>query len=356
MNESAGFELVMNADFVKRLHEGIERAHDRIYIQVMTFDGDDAGLGVAERLIAAAARGVDVQITVDTFAFRYISDVRSTKDEVADEVRATHEMFDRMEAAGVSIVYVRPFGRLLQWGLFRNHKKIFVLDDVGYVGGINISDHNFEWLDFKVSIVNSKLVDILAADFAATRLGNAPSLSGPVITNEHIETTFVDLLESAEKSVLIASPYALDAVLAERLIASPVASKVVVAPEENNFMTFRLTDPYIRKKMRDGGVDVRTFTDFFHAKFAVFDDERIFVGSSNFGLHSFRCNQEIGMVIDDPTFVQTLTKALPSTAVVSTATSPLQYAIGAGVSSAIRAGTAFFGKVVSPYAPTITTR
>ena len=47
----------------------------------------------------------------------------------------------------------------------RNHKKIFVIDDVGYIGGINISDHNFAWLDFNIAVTDRDTVEALVADF-----------------------------------------------------------------------------------------------------------------------------------------------------------------------------------------------
>ena len=356
MSEAASYALVMNAEFIEQLHERIERATRRVYVQVMTYDGDDAGLGVTERLIAAAARGVDVRIVVDSFAFRYVSDTRSNQPAVAEEVAATHAMFDRLESSGVQVVYVNPFGRILQFGAFRNHKKIYVLDDVAYIGGINISDHNFAWLDFNVALTDTSTVEILASDFEATYRGERRSLDGPVITNDELPPLFWDLVDSAEESIVLASPYALDLVLADRLLAAPAKRKVVIAPEQNNMRLFRLSDPYIRQKLRDGGVELRSFTNFFHAKFAVFDDERALVGSSNFGVHSFTCNQELAMVIDDPAFLSQLTDVLDKTEEFTVTPSRIDYLVGRFAANYMRAGIFAYNAAFGRHAPTITTR
>ncbi len=363
MREAADFELVMNEAFVGRLHEEISRATNRIYIQVMTFDGDESGLAVADLLIDAANRGVDVQLIVDSFAFRYVSDIKANKvigvDDptgLAEEVAATHAMFDRMEAAGISIVYVQPFGRVLQFGPFRNHKKIYVFDDVSYIGGINISDHNFAWLDFNVALRSPEYVETLAHDFAVTATGQRQSLDGPVVTNDHVETTFDELLATATRSIVIASPYALDSILAQRVANAPAPHKVVIAPERSNFRTFRRSEPYVRRWLRSNGVELRTFTDFFHAKFALFDDERVFVGSSNFGFHSFLCNQEVGVVIDDPAFVAQFVDLVTQTTDHPGSTSSVEYVVGAAVSKYLHVGTMLFDKIFSSHAPTLTNR
>jgi len=356
MSAAAHFELLMNSAFVQRLHESIDAAQERICVQVMTFDGDEAGLGVAERLIAAVERGVDVQLTVDSFAFRYVSDKRSTDPEIAEEVAATHAMFDRMEAAGVDVVYVNPFGKLLTWIFFRNHKKIYVVDDDAYIGGINISDHNFAWLDFNIGLNDPEMVEIVVDDFAKTRRGERQALDGPIITNEHIESTVAELIANATDSVVIASPYALDDILAAQLAESPAPRTVVVAPQQNNFMLFRLTDPYLRERCRSFGIELRSFTEFFHAKFALIDGTTLLLGSSNFGLHSFRLNQEIAVVVTDLEFIAHFTRLLEQTELVDVRSSKIRYAIGAVTSKILLTGTPLFERFILPHAPTITTR
>lgn len=305
--------LLTNELFVAALHDGIDSATERIFIQVMTFDGDRAGIGVAERLVAAAKRGVDVRLTVDIFAFRYVSDTRVTEYEVQDEVRETHAMFDRLEAAGVDVTYVGPWGPMLAFVAIRHHKKIFVIDDTAYLGGINVSDHNFAWFDFVVSLKDPMVVGELVDDFHATRRGERSARAGAIVTNTCIEERFDAVISSAEHSILIVSPYALDSPLSRLLAAANAREKVVVTPQRLNSVLLRWAAEYVRERVQKAGVDLQTMPDFFHAKFVLVDGQRLLVGSSNFGRHSFRCNQEVCVEIDDRACIEALMESLPET-------------------------------------------
>lgn len=356
MPVASTYELLMNESFVERLHTGIDSAIDRVFIQVMTFDGDAAGLGIEERLIAAVRRGVDVRLTVDLFAFRYVSDTRSTKPEVAGEIAETHAMFDRLEAAGVKITFVGPWGPLLVLGALRNHKKIFVVDDMVYLGGINISDHNFEWLDFIVGIRDEGIVSETVDDFLATRRGERVSRKSSIVTNERIEETFDEMISSAKESIVVASPYALDLDLERRLAGATAKSKTVITPQQSNFPMFQRTDPYMRERILRHDVELVTFTEFFHAKFLLVDNERLLVGSSNFGRHSFRCNQEICVVIEDRGFIDALLRALPPTTPISHRPSRLRYWYGFPVEYYFFIGTNLLERIVVPRAPVLASR
>ena len=142
-------------------------------------------------------------------------------------------MFERLRAAGVPVTFTQPWGPVLLFGLSRNHKKLYVVDDHAYLGGINISDHNFAWRDFMVRVDDPAVVDALADDFACTEQGERQSLDGPVITNAAIEPAFNDIVAGAARSLILASPYSLDVGIVELLAQAEAPSKTVVtAPEQ----------------------------------------------------------------------------------------------------------------------------
>lgn len=345
-----------NEPFVAQVHQRIDKAAERIYIQVMTFDGDSAGIGVAERLIAAAARGVDVRITVDLFAFRYVSDTKMTNPMIAEEVRETHAMFDRMAAAGIDIVYVGPWGPMLAFSPIRHHKKIFVFDDTAYLGGINISDHNFAWFDVAVAIHEPTTVEEIVDDFHQTRLGKRVARRGAIITNEGIEDLFGELIDSAESSILLASPYALDRDLDHRLAAAGAPKKMVITPRTLNSRLLEWAAQYRRVRVRRNDVELFTFDEFFHAKFLLVDESTLLVGSSNFGRHSFRCNQEICVVIEDASLIATLLEMLPDKRELEHTSSLGQMLRGFVVESIINLGVSALGKVAVQRVPIVTSR
>ena len=295
--------LLGNSEFVEDLHRALRSAERRVLIQVMTFDGDAAGLAVAEDMIEAASRGVDVRLLVDLYALRYVSDRPAKDPEVRAEAAETAAMFERLRAAGVTVTFTQPWGPVLLFGLSRNHKKLYVVDDHVYVGGINISDHNFAWRDFMIGTTDGAIVEVLAEDFSCTERGERQSLRGSVITNAEIEPVFNDIVCGATRSLVLASPYSLDIGILRLLEHAPAPAKAVVMARENNFRWLGATEPYIWGRLARSGVEMRTYPDFFHARFLLADDDKLLVGSSNFSRHSFRCNREVCLLITDTEFI-----------------------------------------------------
>ena len=303
MGGDTGLRLLDNREFIEDLHRALRTAERRVLIQVMTFDGDASGLAVADLLAAAAGRGVDVRLLVDCFALRYVSDRKDTDPSVRDEAAETRAMFDRLRAAGVAMTFTQPFGPVKFFGLSRNHKKLYVVDDHAYLGGINISDHNFAWRDFMIRTTDPAIVDALTADFARTERGDRRSVNTTVLTNREIEPAFTEIIDGASRSLVLASPYSLDVGIVKLLGQARAPAKAVITAQQNNYRWLRLAEPYIWSRLVRADVELRTYPDFFHARFLLADDDKLLVGSSNFSRHSFRCNQEVCLLITDAEFI-----------------------------------------------------
>ncbi len=305
----ATFTLLSTSEFADDLLRRIGAARSRVAIQLMTFDGDDAGMPVAAALRQAAARGVDTRLLIDCFALRYVSDERVTRPSVREEFGRTRAMYTGLAAGGVRVTFTCPNGPFGIYALARNHKKLFAIDDVVFLGGINVSDHNYGWHDFMVRTDDPSIVEAAYADFDVSEAGRRQLLDGPILTDGAIEATFDELVLGARDRIVVASPYAIDRHLARLMERSTARSKTVVVAAENNFAFLELITPYVLDRLSAAGVDICTYPRFSHAKF-VLADERLLIGSSNYGRHSFWCNQEIGLVIDDRTVVEKLASEL----------------------------------------------
>ena len=108
----------------------------------------------------------------------------------------------------------------------------------------------------------------------------------------------------ARHSIELASPYALDVGLTQIFARAPAPCKRVVTTRRNNFLLYRAMTPYLAWRLRRSGTSLASYTNFSHSKFLLVDDERLLIGSSNFGRHSFWCNQELCLLIDDPGFIR----------------------------------------------------
>ncbi|MFV0526143.1 MAG: phospholipase D-like domain-containing protein [Acidimicrobiales bacterium] len=365
--------VLTTADFVDELHRRLAAARHRISIQLMTFDGDRSGQAVAEALIAAAGRGAEVRVLLDCFVERFVSDAPVRRREVRAEHRATLAMYRRLEAAGVDLRYTHPNGRFRQFALARNHKKMFLIDHRAYLGGVNVSDHNFGWHDLMVRIGDPRLVASLEADFRAGFRGRRYDLEGPagrpaggappgsgaawLVSNRAVERTFDEMVANARRRVVVASPYAIDRHLVAGLERSAAPQRTVVISDDNNFRILRVITPHLQHRLERAGVAVAAYRRFSHAKFLLADD-RLLVGSSNYGRHSFWCNQEIGLVVDDPGFVADFVTRILEDNLGSAATghpAPSRW-LGAGVAMGMTGFLRAYGRWVAPRVPALAER
>ena len=139
------FRLLVGAeDFLRAAREDIAAAKDSCLAQFMTYEGDDSGLAFSALLEAKAAAGLDVRLMVDCYTDVVLSDVYPILlhklNSVDAERTRTREMFEEMRARGVPVRRTAPPGRFLRFMLYRDHKKMVVLDEhVAYVGGINLT-------------------------------------------------------------------------------------------------------------------------------------------------------------------------------------------------------------------------
>ena len=351
---SPRFKVLQTPDFIAELRSELPKATTQILIQLMTFDGDQAGLEIAGLLIDARSRGVDVRLLVDSFTSFRVSDVPVRRPEVAEELASTQAMFTRLRSNGVGLKFTQPLGPANIFAPARNHKKIFVIDDISYLGGINVSDHNFEWHDFMVRITDSDIHAEITADFDHSFEGGRRSTNSHIITNSEIEDVFDALVTEAEHSILLASPYAVDIGLT-KLIAKASAPHIqIVASRDNNLPLYEVMSPYLEWRLRRSGAEMLSYASFSHSKFLLVDDSKLLIGSSNFGRHSFWCNQEICLLINDRGFIADFKKALLFD------TDPLPpgdpfYMVAAGgvVSYTIHASVFALRRLIAPYVPNL---
>lgn len=306
--------VLVGDEFPRDLYERVEAATDRVLVQFMTYEGDDAGWALTQRLLDARRRGVDVHAIIDTYTDRYVSDTPSDHPEVQEEVQATQRMIQTLQDAGIPVTRTRPYGPLDIFFLVRNHKKIVVVDEACYLGGINVSDHNYAWHDFMIRLDDSRLADQCASIFHATTQGDEPdlSLATGLVTNRRVEDAFKHLLDKATDRLVLSSPYLADAQIARWLVdkARQGLHVTVLTLAENNIQVFNHVTPYIHERLQNAGVDVRTYKTFSHAKFLIADDTYSLVGSTNFGLDSFLCKDEIAIMLEDPAVATKLSERL----------------------------------------------
>ena len=122
------------------LLELINKATDSIHLQTYIYDDDETGRQVADALIAAAKRNVDVYLLADGYASQVMA----------------QNFINELKASGVHFRFFEPVFRSKYFYFGRRmHHKVFVADTkYALVGGINITNRYNDmpgkpaWLDF----------------------------------------------------------------------------------------------------------------------------------------------------------------------------------------------------------------
>ncbi len=115
-------------EFFPALVEAMDHARELVHLETYIFELVGAAVEVAEAMIRAATRGVEVRLVIDGVGSPRVPEAWSK----------------RFDAAGVQWTHYAPLGRLgllipSRWR--RLHRKLCVVDgEVGFCGGINIID------------------------------------------------------------------------------------------------------------------------------------------------------------------------------------------------------------------------
>lgn len=308
--------LVDGPAFWRRLERDIARARTRVYVQTLSFEGDDAGLGLTRALLACAAP--DVRLLVDSFSRFWHSDrfiylpQNLLRPSLRREVAATRGAVHQLRHAGVAVRFCNPVGRFLQRLPARDHRKVIVVDDVAYIGGINFSDHNFEWHDLMVRLPDAAIADGLAAEYEAAWEGRAATphrrFGGTEVflvdgrCNPQTLEPLLERIRGARRSVDVISPYLTFPFCDALRIAAARGTHVrILSPATNNRGFLRR---YMQWESRRSGFDLRLYTGpMSHLKAMLIDDEALILGSSNFDWLTHRHQGEILAVFTDPALI-----------------------------------------------------
>jgi cardiolipin synthase A/B len=292
--------LVGASDFMAALRADASRCHTRLFAQFMTYEADSAGYAFSGILRQRAEAGADVRLLVDWYSDHILSDIYPTAwDQRAAwlaERTATRELFATLNAEGVAVRRTAPFGPLRVFSMYRNHKKLVVLDDqIAYIGGINIADHNFGWHDFMVRVEGPIVADLLH-DFQAEWDGtpvvfDTPHPGQDYVLNQAVgRSTVYDALlrqiATAQESIKIEVPY----LLGERIEAALVAAArrgvriTLIVPAVLNKVIFQRWNAATYRRLNHPNIRLYGYQShggMTHAKLYIIDDTWTMIGSLN---------------------------------------------------------------------------
>jgi cardiolipin synthase len=312
------------------LIKAINQAKSSVHLHYYIWNGDTFGTRLLTILAQKVREGVEVRILYDP---------------VGSFSGLGWQYLRKARAAGIEI---RPFSPLwhIQTISYRNHRKIAVIDgSIGFTGGLNIGDEHLEppegfdrWRDTHIRLTGSVvwslqaifLIDwanatdevlnpvpyfaALSEDDKAADLPVQICLSGPDSEYEAIRQLYFELIVSAEKQVLIQSPFfILDETLSEALklkALSGVDVQVMISPNgPGQFLPYWAANTYALDVARAGVKVLHYDAGFLHAKTVCIDGKISSIGTANWDIRSFSINYELTAVIYDVGVSQQLVQA-----------------------------------------------
>ncbi len=296
--------------------QAIESARRRVFLSTYIFESNRTGRRFIDALAAAAARGADVRIILDSIGELYSL-------PLAGRLLAKR---------GLRVArFLPPWRNPLTLALnLRNHRKILVTDtSVAFTGGMNIGDRHLA----ADKANSSRVVDVhfrfqgpVAAQLEAAFLNDwnfcnggseepgrpaAPAgdaqcravMDGPNHEINRLALIIEGAVSAARSRIAIMTPYFLPS---RDLIASLNAASLrgvdvaVILPEKNNLPFVKWASRNLLWELLERGVRVyEQPPPFAHSKIFLVDDLYTMVGSANIDNRSMRLNFEFGVEVYD---------------------------------------------------------
>lgn len=304
--------------------KAINSAKKTIGFETYIFDHDKAGREFVKALAGAVKRGVEVRVLVDTIGAFY----------------SFPQIIRVLKKNGVPVVRFNK--SLVPWRMtylnLRNHRKILVVDGkIGFTGGINIREGNFQMSHGKKVIrdlhfslkgpIVRQLSRVFIMDWAfasdedldqplwcpeiKTKAGSAFArgiADGPDGDVKKTRWAIFSALSMAQKSVTIMTPYFLpDRVLVSALNQAALRGVRVeiLLPEENNLKYVHWAAQSQYGQVLEGGCNIfHSPGPFDHGKVMVIDGAWVLLGSTNWDPRSLRLNFEFNVECFDRAFAR----------------------------------------------------
>ncbi|MGV8877555.1 MAG: cardiolipin synthase [Sphingobacteriaceae bacterium] len=326
--------LINGEEKFPALMAALANARSHIHLEYYIYEADTTGNAIADLLIKKAKQGVEVRFMYDDFGSHGLG----------------KQFIARLNDAGIATA---PFYKIKWYALanrlnYRNHRKIIVIDgEVGFIGGINVSDKYRNDLDVKNALfwrdthllikgnATAYLQYLFMCDWnfcSPSRLayhktyfpialksestGNEVvqiAASGPDSTSPVIFYALLEAIGSAKKSIHITSPYFIpgESLMDALIIAiqSGLEVKILVPGVSDSKIVNAAASAYYTELLPYGAKIYQYHKGFVHAKTMIIDDDLAIIGSANMDYRSFDLNFEVNAMVYSVTIAKQLAEA-----------------------------------------------
>lgn len=307
--------------YFSTLHDMIDNASKSIQLQVYIFEEDDTGKEVASRLIKAANRGVKVQVLLDGYASKGLSNgFKNSMRETGIQLRFFEPIFKRGNYY---------FGRRL-------HHKIVVCDGIlSLIGGINISDRYNDmpgapaWLDWAIKVegeVSFELFKLCNQCFSKkpedwlvlvkqeimnaldTNLHCAIRIrrNDWVMGRNEISASYMEMFRNARHEIIIMSSYFIPSPFFRKNIIKALKKGVkikLILAGISDVGIAKHAERYLYRWAVRHGIEIHEYNhNVLHGKIAVADGKIVTIGSYNINDISALASIELNLDVQEIAF------------------------------------------------------
>ena len=309
--------------YFDQIIEMINRAMEIIQFQVYIFDYDETGKAVAEALMAAAKRKVQVYLMADGYASQ----------------KLPRSFIHEAEQSGIHFRFFEPLfkSRNSYFGRRMHHKVIVVDNRFALVGGVNISNHYNDlpdqpgWLDFAlfmegevvhelcrvceeiwngylpvkpVHLCNKKEVsfNIPSGEFCEVRVRR----NDWITKKNQVSRSYLEMFKNAEDHIIMMSGYFLPGPVIrrnmKRAAARGVKIKLILAGM-SDVMVAKYAERYMYNWIFRNDIELFEYKPcILHGKVSTYDKKWATIGSYNVNIISAYASLELNMDVNNPEF------------------------------------------------------
>ncbi len=302
--------LINGDEAYPQMLNAIEKAKNHVYLTTYIFNAGDTATAFCKALSEAANRGVDVRVIVDGLGARLYSLSKPWQKLRQKNVKVAEFLPPR--------IYPPNFAINL-----RNHRKVLVADNVGFTGGMNISDNHLKsHAKFSVQDVHFMCFGPIVAqlheaflldwgfctnDYSTGKMLEEQCgdvlcrmiLDGPGSGRDPLHEILYTIMGAARKSICLITPYFLpthEVVGALKSAAVRGLDVRVILPAKNNLFYVHWASQHLLPVLLESGV--RIFyqpAPFAHTKLLMIDGYYTQIGSANLDARSLRLNFELNI-------------------------------------------------------------
>ena len=297
--------------FLEDFAEQAGKAKKRIYLQSMLFEHGTL-LGQLEPiLIRKAKEGIDVRIHTDWVSQRYTEGNPNIIPPFYGARRkymlALHHqsklLKDRLTDAGVKITMTNQPGFLSRMLCIfkRNHKKLYIVDGISWLGGVNLFDFALTMIDFMVKFTDPSFASLMAQEFSKVN-NKKPKhnysidfnddydvlVDAGIVGRSLIQNEAIKLIGQSTESVIFASQFVPEGKLLKALLeASDRGANITIitCPRSHEYFTklpYKILYKIFRFKIKNKKNILLLHQDrMVHAKLIIVDKKSAIFGSHN---------------------------------------------------------------------------